>query len=113
MLCFLIITSAIRYLIDIDQFKQYFISFGYNKRIVLPLAFAKLLAAVAILGNISHVLKEWAYAALFFNFLLALEAHLALDDDLFYGPIVALILLILSYLFYRKSFSYHYHKFRF
>lgn len=104
LLSVLMTTSAIRYLLDLEKFQQYFIDFGYNERIVLPLAIAKLLAVIVILSNKSYILKEWAYAALFFNFLLALEAHISIKDDLYFGPIIALALLAISYLFYRKVY---------
>lgn len=100
----LMITSATRYLIDIGEFRQYFVAFGYNARIVIPLAIAKLLAVVVILSNKSVILKEWAYAGLLFNFLLALEAHIAINDGQYIGPIIALILWAVSYIFYHKVY---------
>nr|WP_299383416.1 DoxX family protein [Allomuricauda sp.] len=96
------VTSATRYFLDIGQFQQYFTAFGYNGRIVVPLAIAKLMAITVILINKWPGLKEWAYAGLFFNFILALEAHIFLGDSQFFGPIVALVFLGLSYYFYRQ-----------
>ncbi|MEO1011693.1 MAG: DoxX family protein [Bacteroidota bacterium] len=101
----LLITSATRYFLDVEQFQHYFKAFGYNDRIVIPLAIAKLLAVVVILANRWPSLKEWAYAGLFFNFLLALEAHIFLMDSQFFGPIIALVLLGGSYVFYRKVYG--------
>ncbi|UOY05785.1 DoxX family protein [Muricauda sp. SCSIO 64092] len=102
LLSLLMVTSVTRYFMDIEQFQNYFTAFGYNGRIVVHLAIAKLLAVVVILANKWPTLKEWAYAGLFFDFVLALEAHIHLKDDQFFGPIIALVLLALSYAFYRK-----------
>ena len=104
LLSLLMLTSATRYLLSIEEFRQHFITFGYNSRIVIPLAVAKILAVIVIISNKSKILKEWAYAGLLFNFLLALEAHIAIQDDQFFGPIIALILWGASYFFYRKVY---------
>ena len=101
----LLITSATRYFLDIGQFREYFVAFGYNGRIVVPLAIAKLLALVVILANKWPTLKEWAYAGLFFNFILALEAHISFMDNQLFGPIIALVLLGFSYFFYRQIYG--------
>lgn len=98
----LMITSATRYLVDVEQFQQYFVNFGYNGRIVIPLAIAKILGIIAILTNKVRFLKEWAYAGFLFDFLLALEAHIAVNDNYYFGPIIALVLWAGSYFFYRN-----------
>lgn len=98
----LMLTSATRYILDIDEFRNHFTHFGYNGRIVIPLAIAKLLGIATILSNKYQYLKEWAYAGFVFNFLLAFEAHIAVKDDYYFGPILALILLAGSYVFYRR-----------
>lgn len=100
----LMLTSVCRYLLDLETFRTNFETLGYNGRIVIPLAIAKILGVIAIVSNKIKFLKEWAYAGFLFNFLLAFEAHIALNDEHFFGPIIALILLAGSYVFYRKSF---------
>lgn len=104
LLCALMITSATRYFLDLQAFGEHFVNFGYNARIVAPLAVAKILAVIAILSNRSILLKEWAYAGLLFDFLLALEAHITLADGLAYGPLIALVLWAVSYFFHRKRY---------
>ncbi|WP_299363563.1 DoxX family protein [Winogradskyella sp.] len=100
----LMITSVVRYILDLETFKSNFETLGYNGRIVIPLAIAKILGLIAIISNRIKFLKEWAYAGFFFNFLLALESHIALNDGYFLGPIIALTLLIGSYVFYHKVY---------
>lgn len=100
----LMLTSVSRYLLDLETFRANFETLGYNGRIVIPLAIAKILGILAIVSNKIKFLKEWAYAGFLFNFLLALEAHIALNDGHFMGPIIALALLIGSYVFYRKAY---------
>ncbi len=103
LLAVLMITSATRYLIDVEEFRNHFVNFGYNGRIVIPLAIAKILGVAILLTNKIQFLTEWVYAGFLFNFLLALEAHIAVNDNLYYGPIIALVLLIGSYVFYHKA----------
>ncbi len=98
----LMMTSVVRYLLDLETFISNFETLGYNGRIVVPLATAKILGLMAILSDRIKFLKEWAYAGFLFNFLLALEAHVSIDDGHYMGPAIALILLIGSYVFYRK-----------
>lgn len=105
LLAALMITSVSRYLLDIETFRTNFETLGYNGRIVVPLAIAKILGLLAIISNRIKFLTEWAYAGFLFNFLLALESHIALNDGHFIGPIIALILLVGSYTFYRKVYG--------
>ncbi len=98
----LVITSVVRYVSDLETFMSNFETLGYNGRIVIPLAAAKILGLIAIVSNKPKFLKEWAYAGFLFNFLLALEAHIAINDEHYIGPVIALFLLTGSYVFYRK-----------
>ncbi len=100
----LMLTSVTRYLLDLEAFRSYFVNFGYNGRIVIPLAIAKILGIIAILSNKIRFLKEWAYAGFLFNFLLAFEAHIATNDNQYFGPLIALVFLAGSYIFYRKVY---------
>lgn len=101
----LMMTSFFRYVLDLETFKSNFETLGYNGRIVLPLAIAKVLGVIAIISNRIKFLKEWAYAGFLFNLLLALESHIALNDGYVIGPIIALALLAGSYIFYRKAYT--------
>ncbi|MEM7344892.1 MAG: DoxX family protein, partial [Chloroflexota bacterium] len=82
-----------------------FISLGYPAYLVYPLGTAKLLGIIAILTKKSTLLKEWAYAGFFFNFLLAFTAHLVVGDGGFVAPIVAIMLLLVSHFYGEKVFG--------
>ncbi|WP_299459177.1 DoxX family protein [uncultured Microscilla sp.] len=98
----MVLMSAGMYVFNYEKIKLVFTNLSYPTYIIYPLAVAKVLAVVAILTKKSAWLKEWAYAGLFFDFLLALAAHLAIADGEHYGAIVALVLLTVSYYFDRK-----------
>jgi hypothetical protein len=63
------------------------------------------LGVIAILSKQSKTLKEWAYAGFFFDFLLALSAHLNVGDGEFIPATVAIILLFVSYFLDKKLFE--------
>ncbi len=65
---------------------------GYPPHFATVLGTWKLLAAVALIAPRRPLLKEWAYAGLFFDFTAALVAHAVARDPAtaFAGPIVSL-----------------------
>ena len=75
---------------------------GYPTYIICPLAVAKILGLIAIWTKKSQTLKEWAYAGFFFDFLLASAAHIAIGDGEFAPLLVAIVLLLISYIFDKK-----------
>jgi hypothetical protein len=79
-----------------------FTNLGFPTYIIYPLAIAKLLGLIAIWTGKSKLLKEWAYAGFFFNFLLAISAHINVGDGEYIPVIVGIILLITSYVFSKK-----------
>lgn len=86
----------------IDVFKN----LGFPTYIIYPLATAKILGVLAILTKRSKRLKEWAYAGFFFNFILALSAHINASDGINALPAgVCLILLVFSYILGRRIYS--------
>ncbi len=105
LLCALILMSAGMYFFNYAHVNAEFKKLGYPIYIIYPLAVAKILAAVAILTKMSVKLKEWAYVGLFFNFLLAGTAHIAVKDGEFGGAAVAMVLLFASYYFDSKLFG--------
>ena len=104
LLCLLFTWSALMYFFMHEIAAEAFTTLGYPTHIIYPLAIAKLLAVVAILSKKSQVLKEWAYAGLFYDLVLAVLAH-ALTDGQFYGALLGLILLVPSYLLDKKLFK--------
>lgn len=99
----LMLMSAGMYFFNYEEVTATFLSLGFPGYIVYPLAIAKILGLVAIWTNKSYSLKEWAYAGFFFDFTLALSAHLVAGDGQFLPAIVALILLGASYYGWKKA----------
>ncbi|MBT5808696.1 DoxX family protein [Candidatus Uhrbacteria bacterium] len=85
------------YILNYDMVAEMFVSLGYPTYVIYPLAIAKILAVIALWYKKYPMLTEWAYAGLFFVFLLAISAHVNAGDGQFAGALVALLLLITSY----------------
>ncbi len=82
-----------------------FKSLGYPTYIIYPLAFAKIVGILAILTKKSTFLKELAYAGFFFDFILAVSAHINANDGGHLTALVAMILLVVSYIYDKKVFK--------
>jgi hypothetical protein len=99
----LLMSAIYMYIINHDTMAVVaFESLGFPTWIIYPLAIAKILGVIAITTRKSAKIKEWAYAAFFFNFLLALTAHLIAGDGEFLPAAMALVLLTVSYIFGEK-----------
>jgi hypothetical protein len=99
----LMLFSAGMYFFKNADVVKSFTSFGYPTYIIYPLAIAKLLGLMAIWQPTYKVVKEWAYAGFFFNIILAFFAHVMIQDGEQGGAIIALVLLIASYYFGKKT----------
>ena len=82
---------------------------GFPSWLIIPMGILKVAGVLALwLPMIPKLLREWAYAGLFFNFLLAIGAHLFNpinpNDQDWYGGFIALVLISLSRFFlFRKE----------
>lgn len=96
--------SAYAYLTQAEM-KEGFIYLGFPDYFRVELAIAKLLGAAILLVPVAARIKEWAYAGFGITFISALVAHSAMADPMAarIGPIVALMLLFVSYFTYYKS----------
>ena len=101
----LMVFSAYNYFFNHDMVIRFFEAVGYPTYIIYPLAVAKLLAVAVILIDKWKALKEWAYAGLCFDFILAAAAHWANGDNGVGLPVLALFFLFSSY-FLGKKFRY-------
>lgn len=97
--------SAYNYFFNYEMISGFFEAFNYPTYIIYPLAIAKLLALVAIWTRISPMLKEWAYAGLFFDVVLAWVAHYMANDGGGMFAIIAFVALVFSYIFGRRVFG--------
>jgi len=89
--------SVFNYFINHEMISGFFEHFGYPTYLVYPLAIAKILGLVAIWGDFSSWLKEWAYAGFFFDTLLAFFAHYITDGEGYLFAFLALIATLVSY----------------
>jgi len=99
----LMLFSVSMYLFNNEEISKAFTSFGYPTYIIYPLAFFKILGLITIWFVRNKSLKEWAYAGFFFNFVLAFFAHYMIGDGEQMGALLAIVLLLLSYVFSKKS----------
>lgn len=105
LLCLMMLASAVMYIVNHDEAAKIFTDLNYPAYLVYPLAIAKILGVAAIVTKKSKSLKEWAYAGFFFDFTLALTAHLHARDGGFIVPAAALALLLTSYFLDRKIYK--------
>ena len=88
--------NAVVYVVQNEMVSEMFTSLGYPDYIIYPLAFVKVLGIIAIVTRRSALLKEWAYAGFFFDFVLAAMGHLYVGDGGFVAPLVAIVILLVS-----------------
>ncbi|GAA4273372.1 DoxX family protein [Aquimarina gracilis] len=98
----LMLFSASMYFFNHEEIVKTFTSFNYPSYVIYPLAILKLLGITVILLNKWKLLKEWAYAGFFFNFVMAFFAHQQAGDGEWGGALVALVLLLASYFLGKK-----------
>jgi len=96
LLCALILFSASMYLRNPDMVAGFFKHLNYPTYLVYPLATAKILAVVAILSRKSAFLKEWAYAGIFFDVVLAFTAHMVAQDGGWMMAAAGIVLVVVS-----------------
>ncbi|MDQ2180033.1 DoxX family protein [Marinifilum sp. D714] len=101
----LMLMSASMYFMNYEMVSATFLKLGFPTFVIYPLAIAKLLGLIAILSKQSKLLKEWAYAGFFFDFVLAFFAHIIAQDGEFAPALVAIILLVISRIYDGKVFG--------
>lgn len=94
--------SVTMYMTKLPGISSHFRAMGYPAYLPLILAVAKSLGVLAILVRRFATLREWAYAGFFFNFTLALIAHIQTQTN-FAAVLVAYFLLGASYIFERRT----------
>lgn len=101
----LLLMSAGMYVFNNQEVQGMFVNFGYPIYIIYPLAVLKIAAIVVLVTQKQLKIKEWAYSALFFEFILAFFAHVMIGDGEQMGAIIAMVLLLVSYFFGKKVFT--------
>ena len=97
LLTLMMLVSGFFYTLQTTEVAKEFMALGYPTYLIQPLGIAKAIAALVIINNRYKKLVEWAYAGLFFDFVLALSAHMSIGDGEYAPAIIALILLSISY----------------
>ncbi|MCM5662216.1 DoxX family protein [Galbibacter mesophilus] len=97
LLCVFLAFAIFNYLTKFDALQGYLESLNYPSYLLYILIIAKALGIIALLAPIKGVVKEWAYAGLFFNFLFAFIAHYMAGDGEGGGAVIAMVLLMASY----------------
>jgi hypothetical protein len=104
----IVLMASIPDVLQIPGAVDIFEHLGYPTYLLPFIGVAKILAIVVILLPVFQTLKEWAYAGLVFDLSGALYSHLSVGD----GPanwifaVVALLLVGVSYVLYRRKTSY-------
>lgn len=94
--------SAYMYL-TADAIREAFIHLGFPSYFRQELAIAKIIGAIVLLAPVPARVKEWAYAGFGITFLSAIIAHTSVDGiQTAVGPMVFLVLLLVSYLSYHR-----------
>jgi hypothetical protein len=96
--------TVVMYFLNHDMVSDVFANLGFPGGLVYPLAIVKLLGLVAIWANKSRLLKELAYAGFAIDFIIAAAAHMIAGDGQMVAPIVALIIVSISFIYHRKLF---------
>jgi len=97
MLTLIMFFSVYNYFFNHQAIVDFFENMGYPTYLIYPLAVAKILGLIAVWGNFSKWLKEWAYAGFFFNTLLAFFAHYMVSDGEHMGAVIAFVVVLISY----------------
>lgn len=101
----LLLMSASMYFMKHADITLAFQGFGFPTWIIYPLAVAKILGVAMILTKWKKWLTEWAYAGIFFNALLAMGAHLAIQDGEHIGAVIALVLMLGSFITWKLGWK--------
>ncbi|HLQ20180.1 MAG TPA: hypothetical protein VK146_14495 [Tabrizicola sp.] len=98
LLSLIYLAAAGFYLTNLKLVQDGFIAFGFLAYLVPLLIVAKVAAPAAILSRVSVRLSDLAYAGMFYHLLLALSAHLNAGDGGYLPALIALSLLLASFL---------------
>ena len=98
------IMTVIAYVFMNDIVSETFESLGVPTEVIYPLAVAKVLGLIAIWSNKSRLLKELAYLGFGVDFILASISHGMAGDGGAAWPLVALVIMSISYFYHRKIY---------
>lgn len=100
----MLLGGAFAYFFNYDEMAVGFENLNFPTWVIYPYAVLKILGVLAILIRKSSWLKEWAYAGFFFAISMALYGHIHVQDGEQWGALIALVLLITSYILQKRAF---------
>ncbi len=101
----LLLMSAGMYVFKNEMINQAFTGFGYPTYLIYPLVVLKVTAVIVLLTQKQNFIKNLAYAGLFFEFILAFFAHIMTKDGEQITSVIAMLLLVCSYIYSSKVFN--------
>lgn len=101
----LLLMSAWMYVFKNEMISQAFTGFGYPTYLIYPLVVLKVSAVIVLLTQKQNFIKYLAYAGLFFEFILAFFAHIMTKDGEQITSVIAMLLLVTSYIYSNKVFN--------
>lgn len=104
-MCAIFLFSAFMYLTKYDMVQGFYQELQFPVWMIYPSAVAKILAVVAIVSRQSVLLKEWAYAGLFFDALMATAAHHYAGHGVIGLSLLALVMVLASRFLEDKAFA--------
>lgn len=105
LLSLIMLFSAQMYLLHYESAAYYYKYLGFPEWMIYPSAFAKVLALIAIWSKLSRFLKEWSYAGLTFDLIMAITAHYMAGDGITWMSSVGLLLVVVSYIMDGKLYG--------
>jgi DoxX-like family len=102
--CLMMLAGAAMEIFAFGESVKFLGQLGYPAHIAYVLPLTKILGVAAILTRYSKILKEWAYAGFFFDFVLAALAHYFSGVPSPIGAIIALVILMTSYALDKKVY---------
>jgi len=95
--------GTVMYFTNHDLVASRVANLGYPTYIIYPLGVLKLSGLLVIWFSKSEHLKEWTYAGFVFVLVLAISAHVSINDNEHYPALIGLIFGVITYIFYRKE----------
>ena len=100
----LVITSIYLNILKFDDVAKFYERLSIPDWVIYPSAIIKIIALIAIFTRKSGMLKEWAYAGLFFNAVLAFSAHQIEQDGMGAYAFIAAMAIMTSRIFEEKVY---------
>lgn len=100
---FMLLAGAATYFMKYEMVSEMFTSLGVSTAIIYPLAIAKILGIIAIWFIKNPLIKKLAYLGFALDLIFAIIAHLLAQDGAAFGPLIPLVLLLISYTLYIKK----------